>query len=315
MKFKWKEKEWYIDGYLATALDSLVYNIKSDWDFVILVTGDRMVRSGKSILAQTICAYLAWSLDKLNLNKDAYNLKDIYFDNREMVEEAQQKPQYSLNHYDEGREGLAASKAMKQMQQDLIDFFTECGQLNHIFVICAPDIFDLKEDIAVGRSEVLINVYRKSEKKMIDIYKEGTKRPITKFSRGYFQFFSRDKKSVLYDKYKTTHRKSYYAVKADFIGRFVDQYTVNEEEYKQKKKDSLARFKERHIREKKVDENKHRDIFIWKMHQKGIKSTEISTELENLFEISLKKTRINEIINKRKEKEAKLLEIDGLNVQ
>ena len=47
------------------------------------------------------------------------------------------------------------------MQQDLLDFFAECGQLNQVFVIVAPDFFKLSEEIAVARSEYLINVYRK----------------------------------------------------------------------------------------------------------------------------------------------------------
>jgi hypothetical protein len=250
MKFLWKDKEWYIDEKLAVQLNSIAWNIKSDWDFVIMLTGDRMVRVGKSVLAQTICAYLAYLFKRTGLNDDAYNLDDIYFDNQEMMKEVFKKPRYSINHYDEGREGLAASKAMKGFQQDLIDFFTECGQMNHVFVIVAPDYFELKEEIAVGRSEILINVYRRAEQAQRQLFKDGVEYPVVIFSRGYFQFFARKKKAMLFDNFRTTRRKSYSTVSADFIGRFTNQYPLGEEEYKKLKKEALARFSSRKESEK-----------------------------------------------------------------
>ena len=257
--FHWKDKDWYINDFLATQLDSITYNIKKDWDFVIIITGDRMVRVGKSVLAQIVCAYLAYRFAMVKirdetmhyypLNEDAYNMSNLYFDNKKMVEESFKKPKYSVIHYDEGREGLAANKAMMQVQKDLVDFFTECGQMNHCFVIVAPDFFDLKEMMAVARSEILINVYRKSENKMMDIYNEGKEIPVTVFSRGHFEFFSRKKKAILYDNYRTTHRKWYGSVKCDFLGDFSNQYPLGEEPYRQAKADALSRFKEAHKKE------------------------------------------------------------------
>ena len=73
---------------------------------------------------------------------------------------AQTKEKYHPNIYDEARESLASTKHMKKLQEDIIDFFNECGQLNQIFIVVLPDFFSLKEEIAVGRSEILINVYR-----------------------------------------------------------------------------------------------------------------------------------------------------------
>ncbi len=249
MKFEFEGKEFYIDGYLATALDSLVYNIKKDWDFIILITGDRMVRVGKSVLAMTIGAYLGAALKNLKLNEKAYSVHQVYFDSTLMITEALEKPKYFINHYDEARESLATTKALQRPQQDIIDFFSECGQLNHIFILVLPDFFGLKEDIAVARSEFLINVYRSEKKKMVDLYHTGEKRPVVKFERGRFQLFNREKKEKLYDKAKTIKRKSYSIVKADFIGRFVDQWPINREDYEKLKKESLKRFKSRHTKE------------------------------------------------------------------
>ena len=279
MKFTWKDKDWYIDERLATQLNSIAWNIKSDWDFVIILTGDRMVRVGKSVLAQTICAYLALLFKKMNLNDNAYNIGDVYFDNKEMIKEAFKKPKYSINHYDEGREGLAASKAMKGFQQDLIDFFTECGQMNHVFVIVAPDFFELKEEIAVGRSEILLNVYRRSEMAKRQLFRDGTEYPVVIFKRGYFQFFARNKKAKLFDIFRTTRRKSYGTVTADFLGRFTDQYPLGEEEYKKLKREALSRFQENKEKEKlKIQSgSKHllalRDLVLKQIWQENPKLT------------------------------------------
>lgn len=267
-KFFWKGGWWALDGTLRMQLDSLIYNLPKDWDFVILITGDRMVRVGKSVLAMTVCAYLAYAMTKKMvdgkpMNPDAYTINDIYFDNKEMMDAAFQKPKYSINQYDEGREGLAASKAMKGFQQDLIDFFTECGQLNHIFVIVAPDFFELKEEIAIGRSECLINVFRSVKEEKTQLYKGEEKVMVTKFVRGRFEFFSRKRKAQLYDKFRTTRRKNYQMVKSNFYGNFTNQYPLSEEEYKKKKHDSLTRFKERHKEENKEGINtKKRRLMI-----------------------------------------------------
>lgn len=297
LKFEFNGAEYSIDRWLASQLDSIAYNLKSDWDFVLLITGDRSVRVGKSVLAMTICAYLSWCLKKLHMNDNAYQISDVYFDNKTMISDAQHKPKYSINHYDEGREGLAANKAMREFQQDLMDFFAECGQLNHIFVIVCPDFFELKEQIAVGRSEILINVYRKADTKEMDIYREGVKRPITVFRRGYFEFFNRNKKARLYDLAKTTRKKSYSLVKCDFFSNFPNQYPLNEAEYKQKKKDSLARFDERH-KEQKEKPNQFRNRWIANRKAENLTGKEIQELYEKETGKTLSIRQINDVAYK-----------------
>lgn len=295
MKFEWQGKSWYIDGYLATQLDSLIYNLKDDWDFVILVSGDRTVRVGKSVLAMTVCAYISKGLEQLKLLIKPFCLDDVYFNNQDMMTAAYDKPKYSVNMYDEGREGLAASKAMKAFQHDLLDFFAECGQLNQIFVIVLPDFFEMKEDMAVARSEFLINVFRKEQSVMRDMYKTGTKIPIVKLSRGFFEFFSRTKKKNLYDKSRSTRRKSYFLVKRDFMGRFTNQYVFGEEDYRQKKKDSLKRFADKK-KETRQDANlKWRDTFIREWWAEGMGRQQIKDILEEKYETDLSLRTINEI--------------------
>jgi len=300
LKFTWKDKEWYIDETLAHQLNSIVYNVKSDWDFVILISGDRTVRIGKSIFAQIVGAYISYASTRMK-RPSSYTINDIYFDNKVMMDDSQKKPPYSVNHYDEGREGLAASKSMKSFQQDLMDFFAECGQLNHIFIIVCPDFFELKENMAVGRSEYLINVYRKELNVMRDIFNDGIKRPIVKLQRGYFEFFNRKKKQLLFDISKSTRRKSYSLVSPNFRGRFTNQYTVGEEEYKQKKKDSLARFKERHEKQKEDENTKYitRSICYWK--DQGLTTIQTHAKVEAILGKSYSIRHIQRIYKENKE--------------
>ncbi len=279
--------EIYLDGLLIPDLDTLVYNLPNDWDFVILITGDRMVRTGKSIMAFSICAYLA---DKLGTKWDNNN---IFFDSQSMIDAAQEMPKNSVLQYDEAREGLAAIKTMKTVQQDLIDFFNECGQLNHIFVLVMPDFFSMKEEIAIGRSEVLINVYRKNVKLMRDLYKTGEKQPVIRFDRGFFELFNRNKKKVLYDMARSTRRKTYQLVKANINGRFTDCHPLDYEKYLEKKKQALERFKERKDKEKEEMKDTFRDL--WILNELKTKSTkEVSKLMENI-EYQLSERRIRQI--------------------
>jgi len=304
MKFNWNGKEYYIDGYLMHQIESICYNIDNDWDFVILVSGDRSVRVGKSVFTQTICAYYAYTMNKLG-HKVKYDNDDIYFDNKVMMDEAQKKPKYAINHYDEAREGLAANKAMKSFQQDLMDFFNECGQLNQLFVVVLPDFFGLKEEIAVARSEFLINVYRKETPIMTNKFKGETARPVVRLDRGYFEFFSRTKKRLLFDISRSTRRKTYNLVKADFYGKFTNQYCVDEEEYKAKKKDSLARFQERHDAQNSKTEKTHvfRDKIIFEQSLKGKSATQIKNHLEENYDYEISSRQINNILKVKHDSE------------
>lgn len=297
-KFEFNGKYYYICPRLAERLLTLAYNIKDDWDFVILITGDRMVRVGKSVLAMTIAAFMCVTMQKMGL-KTKFDEGDIYFDNKRMIDAAQRKPKFAINLYDEGREGLAASKAMKTFQQDLIDFFTECGQLNQLFIIVAPDFFELKEDIAVGRSEYLINVFRKEVGRELDLFRDGVKRKVIKFERGYYEMFERKLKQALYDIVRTTRRKNYRIVKTPIRGKFTNQYTIDEETYRQKKRDALSRFKERHDTEKQTRAIRHNKILIGiviKLKKEGLNQNQIVKRLEEDFEFETSRYTVAQIL-------------------
>lgn len=305
MKFRWKGKEYYIDKALALALDSLIYNVRKDWDFIIIVTGDRNVRTGKSVIAMTVCAYLAYRMHLLKL-KTTFDINSVYFDSKKMISDALNKPKCSVLLYDEGRAGLASSKFLTPVQQDLLDYFAECGQLNHIFVVVLPDFFGLTEEIAIARSELLINVYRKEVKLMVDMYKEGEKKPVVRFDRGQFEFFNRYKKQDLYDKAKLWRKKSYALVKADFLGKFTNQYTVDEKVYRAKKREYLKRFKERkELEGKRAKTDVFRDKEIMILFEDGKKTSEIKLILKKEYDYDITQRHVQRLIRKSISENAK----------
>lgn len=310
MKFTYNGVEIYMDGLLATQLDSIAYNIKNDWDFLILITGDRTVRTGKSVLGMQISSYLAYSMGKMKLNTK-YDESCIYFDSNKMLDEALHKPKYSIFHYDEGREALATSKYLSSLQRDILDYFAECGQLNQVFVIVMPDFFNLAEEIAVPRSEMLINVYRHEEKKMLDIHNTGELKPVVKLQRGRFQFFNKYKKQYLYDRSKQTKRRNFNLTQPNFLGRFPNTYPINETTYRKMKRDWLARFKKRRGDQKGTRTDIFRDTLIYDLHKDGKPSKDIRDYLIENYKYEISDGYVRQIINRIVKKGGKIATVSA----
>jgi DNA gyrase/topoisomerase IV subunit A len=85
-----------------------------------------------------------------------------------------------------------------------------------------------------NRSELLINVTRSTSSKLD---KEGNE--VISFERGSFNGFHRKSKKLLYMICKKDFN-NYDAVKRDFFGEFGNHFTVDKEEYEDKKRNYLA---------------------------------------------------------------------------
>ncbi len=48
----------YLEPQLQFKLDTLIANAKKDWDFIVIISGNRETRTGKSVLALNICSYI-----------------------------------------------------------------------------------------------------------------------------------------------------------------------------------------------------------------------------------------------------------------
>jgi hypothetical protein len=97
--------------------------------------------------------------------------------------------------------------------------------------------------MAVGRSEFLINVFRKSHVIHHDMLGDGEKHQVVSFDRGFFKFYNRESKNLMFDIFRTTRMKSYNKVKESFPqGQFTNQYPFPKEEYSRLKLEALSRF-------------------------------------------------------------------------
>lgn len=226
------DRQYFMHEALISNLRSVVYNVKNhNWDFIILITADGMTRVGKSMLAQQIGYFLAQELET------PFGMENIVFGTHKLSELASKFPKNSLILLDEAREGMASARTMKEEQQNLMDFFAECGTYNHIYIVVLPDYFDLNKQFAVNRSNLLINcwVNRKDAED-----KHGN--PISLWERGYFDFYSKNKKKTLYNK----HKKDYYynSKLKDFTGYYDRYWIIDEQEYDAKKREFIKRSRE-----------------------------------------------------------------------
>jgi hypothetical protein len=227
---------FYMDGYLIQSLETFIYNLQDDWDAVILISGNGMVRVGKSVVAQQVGLYCAERLGT------PFGIDNIVFTGDELMTTAVKLPPNSVLIYDEARGELDSKKIMEGITKKLLDFLNECGYLNHVLIFVLPDYFDLPKYVSVNRSNCLINVYAK--KKRVTLRKaHNNVTEVNEYERGHFQFFDRDAKKKLYILGKKNYN-DYDCVKSTFSGDFRKGYAIPEEVYKAKKAEHAARDRE-----------------------------------------------------------------------
>lgn len=209
---------FYIEGYLKENLDIFARKIVDDQMFVFLITGSGFVRIGKSVLAQQIGYYLTDKVNELHKTKNKFDLNNIVFKGFELKDKAFALPRYSVIVLDEGDD--LVEHYWSKLAKELRRFFRKAGQLNNFIVLVLPDYFELPKNYAITRSMCLINV-----------------KYVGKFDRGFYDFYNFEQKKKLYLKGKKD--ANYKSIPPNFSGRFTNVYTINEQEYRKKKKEDL----------------------------------------------------------------------------
>ena len=195
-------------------IDNLKYLLeanKKDWDFKILISGDGMTRTGKSTIASQIAYYLD---PKITLDQ-------VIFRGSKLVELSKKLQKGRAIIYDEAREGLDSKMAVTKYSKNILDYFNECGYKNQIMIIVLPEFFDLTKMVALNQSVCLINCFCKNG-----------------FNRGYFGFYSRQDKRMLYIKGKKFN--NYSSIKPTFVGRFKNWFPFDHDEYNRLKDKNFA---------------------------------------------------------------------------
>ncbi len=276
-----------LNTHLKNNCDSLIYNIKSDWDFILLVTGTSKTRVGKTYLASQIGYYLAHKL------KTPFSLKNFVFSGKELIKRANEFPKNSIIVYDEARAELESKRSIQVINQTIYDFFSECGMLNHIIILVLPDFFELQKRMAIGRSICLLNVFYRKEK---IIHKKQT---LQRFRKGYFQFYNERQKRHLYIKGKKNF-DDYSMGKPSFVGRFVDLLTINEESYNKEKKVFLERERNQ-LTPTETKHIKQRDFLIQQIIKNNLYSPTSLSQLFNNNGFKIDRTNISKIVNRERE--------------
>ncbi len=205
---------FYMDGYIKENLDIMAERIVDDMQFVGVISGKGTVRNGKSTFAQHQGYYFNHKVNELHNLKNKFDINNIVFKADDLIDKAFTLPKYSVLVLDEG-DDLTAQYYSK-LAIKLRRFFRKCGQLNLFFLLLIPDYFELPRAYAVTRSTYLVNV----------IF-------MGRFERGFFEFYSGEKKRELY--YKGRRYGDYHCVKESFKGRFPKPYLVDEKSYREKK--------------------------------------------------------------------------------
>lgn len=232
MKVNFNEKDYQLDRIFRKPLDTICYNIAGGWDFIILITGSGMTRTGKSTFAQQIAAYCSKQLGT------PFNNDNVVFGGKQLIEKAKLLPRKSVIIDDESREDVSGKRSMEYMNKELLDFFNECGMYNHLIILVATDFFDFSKSIAVTRSEMLFNLIRL----VSDPIMLADDREVLELKRGHVDFFDRKAKRKFFmfgkknfDDYEISPRYR------SFYGHFTDAWIIDKDKYDIAKKNYIER--------------------------------------------------------------------------
>jgi len=224
-KGSWKRQQSdgrFMDGWLYKNLELLATKISKDMTFMgVIYSSTLEVGTGKSVLATQIGEAWTEIINKMYKKEIKYDVNNIVWRPKQLIERAFQIPKYSYILLDEWED----SSYWSELGMTLRQFFRKCRQLN-LFIMCIiPNWFQLPLSYAVSRSIFAIDV-----------------RFNDKLDRGFFAFYNFPAKRALYVIGKRTH--NYWAAKPTFMGKFPDGYGVNEKKYRKMKYEDMLKYEE-----------------------------------------------------------------------
>jgi len=151
----------------------------------------------------------------------------------------------------------------------------ECRQKNLFVFIVLPTIFMLNKYAALWRTRGLFHVYTKKGK------------------RGYWQYYNKKKKKILYINGKKEY--SYTIPRTNFRGRFLEQYVIDEQEYRRKKKEALEKYD---VEEEESPYKTQRDKLFKYLHEHNGLSYRDLAELCDQLDIKMKAAAINQAVRR-----------------
>lgn len=267
--------QFYVDGRLSKNLDKLIEGVKKkDRDNFFLVDGSE--GSGKSVLALQLAKYV----------DPTFDLSRVCFTPEEFEHAIRHAENGQAVLFDEAFRGLSSRAALSAVNKLLVTLMMECRQKNLFVFLVLPTFFLLDKYAALFRSKGLFHVYEKNGR------------------RGQWVFFNKQKKKMIYFKGKAYYE--YIGAKSSFRGRFLDQYTVDEKAYRQKKRAALEDVGRSETEESK--NQKARDRLLFYINKElGVRVTELGRVCARLG-IHLRRSAVGHAI-RRAEKDLEGLEV------
>jgi hypothetical protein len=201
------DKDYYMDGILATNMEVAKKLVTKDWDCIGILDG--LEREGKSTLAQQMAYFVdpTFNIDRIVFSQKAFEVA---------VGKAEKGQAIVM---DEAMNVLFSRQAMSSVNIGMVKNLAHIGQKNLFIIFCLPSFFELDRYAAIHRSRFLIHVYC-----------DG-------LQRGYFSFFNRHQKKDLYINGKVGYK--YNVAYPSFRGRFGKFQIINDAEYRAKKLKAL----------------------------------------------------------------------------
>lgn len=247
MKVECHGQSLYIDEHLKTEFDRIKEKVsEEDRDYFFVVDGKE--GSGKSVVALQWACYL----------DPTFNLERVVFTPEDFKDAIIKAKKGQVVVFDEAFRGLSSRASLTQMNKLLIQLMMECRQKNLIVFIVMPTFFLLEKYVALFRAKGLFHIYENDGK------------------RGFWMFFNTKKKKILYHLGKKNYY-SYAQPRSSFKGRFVKNYLIDEQAYREKKTKALQDSFTHKPSERYKDQ---RNLLLWYLNRKmKVSTTKIAAEM------------------------------------
>ena len=257
--------ERYIDGYYKQLLDDFKDAVlKHNTSIVIIIDGKS--GKGKTTLSNQTGDYLS----------PTFNLGNIYYDPEEFLKGLATVKKGDFISFDEAMI-LSSRSAMSTINKMVIQAMSMIRSKNIFVTFCVNSFFDLDKNLVLSRADALLHVYGEG------LTKRGR---FAAFFQSSGDQFDRLKFLYLYGK----KFYSYSKPRANFIGRFVKDFVVDEAAYEIEKQKFIDKFLTQEVKGKL---RMSYDALIFKLVRfEGYKTKDIA----KLAEVSMQ--TIRNILNK-----------------
>lgn len=262
-----KPKNLYIDTELNHQLKHYVAPSvrKKDFDYVAAIDGPE--GTGKSVFAMQIAKIL----------DPNFNIQNICYTPEEFVSAITKAEKYQCIVYDEAFTGLGSRSSLSEINRLLVSCMMQMRQKNLFVLLVIPSVFMMDRYAVLHRAKGLFHVF---------LDENGR--------RGNWVFYNQQRMKTLWLMGRKTY--DYNCAKYNLDGRFLDQYMVNETQYRKKKWDALESSKTFYSDEGESKYKLQRDLLFYLLHNRLDKSQSEIVDLCKQVGWALNQSSISRIL-------------------